>query len=90
MARFPVPDLVQLSTLPPAAWVGLPVFHPCRGTRANWLRYDVGVILAVNSDPDFPTELQCRFVQSLDGHAHTLHYHPDNLWVLRVLAERIR
>lgn len=41
----PVPELVQLTTLPPELWVGLPVFHPCGQdqTHANWLLYDVGV-----------------------------------------------
>jgi hypothetical protein len=85
----PVPDLVQLSTLPPDTWIGLPVFHPCgqEGTHANWLLYDVGVVLEVYSDSDFPDELQCRFVTSMGN--YTLHYRPSNLWVPRVLAERI-
>jgi hypothetical protein len=87
----PVPDLVQLVTLPRRAWIGLPVFHPCAqdGTNANWLSYDVGVVLEVCPDPDSPRELQCRFVTSVLGRSATLHYGPDNLWVPRVLAERL-
>jgi len=86
-----VPDLVQLSTLPQDTWVGLPVFHPCgqQGTNANWLVYDVGVVLEVYPDPDFADELQCRFITSMGGRNSTLRYHPSNLWVPRVLAERI-
>jgi len=87
----PVPDLVQLSTLPQDTWIGLPVFHPMeqQGILANWLLYDTGIVLEVYPDPDFPGELQCRFVVSLGGHATTLHYQPDNLWVPSTLAKRI-
>ncbi|MNL01854.1 hypothetical protein D3C87_1223390 [compost metagenome] len=87
----PVPDLVQLSTLPQDIWIGLPVFHPCsqEGTDANWLLYDVGVVLEVYPDPDFPSEFQCRFVTSAGGRSTTLHYQPSNLWIPRALAERL-
>ena len=85
----PVPDLVQLSTLPRDVWEGLPVFHPCsqENTTCNWLHYDVGVILDVRPDPDLPGQLQCRFVTSAGG--SPLRYGPTNLWVPRVLAERL-
>jgi hypothetical protein len=86
----PVPELVQLSTLPISLWIGLPVFHPCRqqGNEPSWLTYDVGVILEVYPDPDFEDEFLCRFVMSMGQHSATLHYSPSNLWVPRSLAER--
>ena len=86
-----VPELVQLSTLPANLWIGLPVFHPSsqEGNLPTWLVYDVGVILEVCPDPDFEGELQCRFVTSMGGRSATLRYSPSNLWVPRVLAERL-
>ena len=87
----PVPDLVQISTLPQETWIGLPVFHPLsqEGTRANWFFYDVGVIVEVYEDPDFQDNLRCRFVISLGMQSGTLEYSPSNLWVPRALANRL-
>lgn len=92
LVPVPVPDLVLLSTLPQHKWIGLPVFHPCGqdGANANWLLYDVGVVLDVYPDPDFPSDLQCQFVTSQIGRSATLHYRPSNLWVPRILAERLK
>ena len=87
----PVPDLVQLSTLRREQWVGLPVFHPSRQDeeRATWLVYDVGVVIDVEHDPDFEGEYRCRFVVSMGASTTTLVYSPDNLWVPKVLADRL-
>ena len=87
----PVPDLVQLSTLPRVLWVGLPVFHPCAqdGLIPNWLRYDVGVVVDVSEDRDFAGEFTCRLAHSNDGNGGTLRYPPHNLWVPTALAQRL-
>jgi len=87
----PVPELVPLTTLGRDLWVGLPVFHPCAqsGLDANWLRYDVGVVLEVEEDGDVPGELRCRFVAATGGPSVSLRYAPGNLWVPKVLAERL-
>jgi hypothetical protein len=87
----PVPEVVQLSTLPRDAWVGLPVFHPCgqAGTVANWLLYDVGIVVEVCADTQVPGEFRCRFVQSMGSAHDTLLYSPDNLWVPKTLAQRL-
>lgn len=89
---WPVPDVVQLSTLPRDTWEGLPVFHPCGqdGDVPNWLRYDVGVIVNVFQDPDLAGEFRCRFVHSTGEYNSTLQYGPSNLWVPRALAARLR
>jgi hypothetical protein len=85
----PVPEVVQLSSLPQNRWVGLPVFHPCgqEGPVANWLLYDVGVVVEVCPDSDFPGDLRCRFVHSMGDAKGILQYGPDNLWVPKVLAD---
>ena len=91
-----IPDVVQLSILPPTTWVGLPVFHPCsqeetqEGTLCNWLLYDVGVVINIFPDPDFPDEFLCQFVYSVGSINGTLQYQPSNLWVPRALAERLK
>ena len=84
----PLPELVQLSSLPSDAWIGMPVFHPSsqQGTTANWLAYDVGVVIAIESDPDLPGESRCRFLISSET---SLIYSPDNLWVPKALAVRL-
>ena len=86
----PVPEVVPLSTLRRELWVGLGVFHPMsqEGDRADWLAYDVGIIVDMFPDPDFPG-WQCRFIHALGGSSGTLKYRPDNLWVPRTLAERL-
>ena len=88
----PVPDLVQLTTLTSETWIGLPVFHPCgqEENRANWLLYDVGVVVEVFPHPSVPNELQCRFIVAASPSSFTLEYGPSNLWVPRVLAERLK
>ena len=88
----PVPEVVPLSTLPQETWVGLPVFHPCGqdGTVANWLLYDVGIVVKVLPDADLPGEFRCRFVHSIGQANGTLQYGPDNLWVPKALAQRLQ
>ena len=76
--------LVKLSTLPEDTWVGRPVFHPHEqaGDKANWHRYDVGIVTEVYPDRDFRGVKQCRFVHGILNTGNgTLHYGPDNLWV---------
>ena len=90
----PIPlELVQLSTLPESAWLGMPIFHPHEQSDAgaNWHRYDVGVVIEVYPDPDFEGEKQCRFLLGDLGTGNcTLHYAPIFLWVPKVLVERLR
>lgn len=80
----PIPlDLVQLSTLSRETWVGRPVFHPIAqmGQRANWHRYEIGVVIAIEQDPDFPEEERCRFITgTFHSQSTALAYRPDNLW----------
>ena len=87
----PVPEVVQVSTLPRETWVGLPVFHPFsqEGGTPNWLVYDVGVIVDVFADPDLEDEFRCRFVYSVGTQNGTFLYAPSNLWVPKVLAKRL-
>ena len=88
----PVPDLAQLTTLPQETWIGLPVFHPCgqEENRANWLLYDVGVVVEVFPHPNDASEFQCRFIVAAGFSSFTLQYGSSNLWVPRILAERLK
>ena len=87
----PIPEVVQLSTLPREFWEGMPVFHPLSqdGDKASWHAYDVGVVVEVRPDADFPG-FRCRFLHSIGGESGTLIYGPNNLWVPKVLADRFR
>lgn len=87
----PVPDVVQLSTLPRDLWVGLPVFHPIgqEGNLPDWRCFDVGVVMRVHPHPDLSGEFKCEFVAGFLGGVSTLRYSPWNLWVPTVLAARI-
>lgn len=86
-----VSQVVQLSTLPRELWVGLPVFHPQeqQGSLADWESFDVGVVIDVEPDADFPDEYRCQFVAGFIGETSTLRYAPWNLWVPADLAARI-
>ena len=90
---YPVPAVVQLSTLPREVWVGIPVFHPCeqRGAECNWHCYDVGVVVEVEPDPDFAEygEWRVTFQGACGNGGWTLHYSPKNLWVPKALADRL-
>jgi len=85
----PLPELVQLSSLPSDLWIGLPVLHPSGqvGKTANWLLYDVGIVTALESDPDLAGEFRCRFITSSES---SLIYSPGNLWVPKILAQRLQ
>jgi hypothetical protein len=87
----PVPELVQLVTLPRDVWIGLPVFHPSSQTNveATWLVYDTGIIVSVEEDRDFEGEFRCSFITSVGPHNTALRYGPNNLWVPKVLADRL-
>lgn len=95
----PVPELVQLSTLPRELWLGLPVFHPFSQAETpegdpvcSWHTYDVGVVVAVEPDPDWfeeHGEWRVHFQGAVGDGGWTLHYGPSNLWVPKVLAQRL-
>ena len=86
-----VPEVVQLSTLAPDLWIGLPVFHPAAqsGASPDWRTFDVGVVVAFEPDPNLPQEYRCEFIAGFLGGTSTLKYSPQNLWVPAVLATRI-
>ena len=86
---MPIPEVVQLSSLPQEIWVGLPVLHPLgdAGPDADWFYYDVGVVSEVIPDRDLPDSPDCRFIHSHHG---TLRYPAARLWVPKVLADRLR
>jgi hypothetical protein len=86
----PVPEVIQLSTLPRELWEGMPVFHPLSqdGDRASWLSYDVGIVVEVQPDPDVEG-FRCRFVWAIGEKSGSLRYSADNLWVPKVLADRL-
>jgi hypothetical protein len=80
----PIPlDLVQLSTLPREEWVGKPIFHPQgqMGDLANWHRYEIGVVIAVEPDPHFDDKVRCRFLMAdFRSQSDAIAYPPNNLW----------
>ena len=80
----PIPlKLVQLNTLPRDTWVGRAVFHPLAqmGTRANWHRYEVGVVTAIEPDSDFKDMERCRYILAdFNSQSDCLSYPPYNLW----------
>ena len=86
----PIPAVVRLSTLPRELWEGMPVLHPLsqEGDRANWSAYDVGVVIEIVSDEDFPGGWRCRFLCGVGSNSGTLLDGPDNLWVPRILVHR--
>ena len=96
----PVPELVQLSTLPRERWLGLPVFHPFAQAETaegevtcDWHRYDVGVVVEIEPDPvwfEEHGEWRVHFQGGCGDGGWVLHYSPTNLWVPRVLADRLR
>lgn len=95
---LPVPEVVQLSTLPQELWMGLPVFHPFgqKGREGEieceWFSYDVGVVVEVVPDPHFAQygEWRVHFQGACGSGGWTLGYSPTNLWVPKVLADRLR
>lgn len=89
---YPVPTLVQLTSLPVETWMGLPVFHPMaqEGINADWRTYDIGVIVEVSKDIDYGEgEYCCRFLYSIGGSSGTLIYSAWNLWVPEQLANSL-
>lgn len=91
---IPVPELVQLSTLPRTRWEGLPVFHPTSqqegegGVICDWRIYDVGVVVSVGRDPDFG-DWRCVFQGACGDQGWVLRYSATNLWVPKVLARQL-
>lgn len=82
----PIPlELVQLSTLPRSEWIGKGVFHPMgqMGECANWHRYEIGIVISVEDDPDFKDMVRCRFLSADFGNQGTLAYQPSNLWTAK-------
>jgi len=85
-------ELVQLSKLPERMWVGLPVFHPGAqdGGQPDWFTMDIGIVYEVFGDGRYgPGERRCRFVHACADSPGSLNYSADNLWVPKVLADRL-
>ena len=87
-------DLIILTALPRATWVGRAVFHPMSqdGGEPEWvvdgaLRYDVGVVSELFegdlADEDFE-DLRVRLVTDSGG---SLVYAPCMLWTPRLAGE---
>ena len=70
----------------------MPIFHPLAQCgvggqiRANWHRYDVGVVSEVSPDPNFDAGWRCRFIIGDLTSQGSLSYDPTNLWVPKPLA----
>ncbi len=85
---------VELAPLPRDTWIGLPVFHPFeqRGTICSWHTYDVVVVTHVAMDADFGESLgsmRVGFRGACGDGGWSLTYSPENLWVPKVLADRL-